>query len=185
MKSKAGDPLTLDQMVPKYHIGFRMQPGEAAVVSGRIVHMTCRLELGGHHDSRVQCDGASCAACIQVLQSLFEVADSLRPIERETFGRIGGACETRAHYASTAGPGHEVTLGLEMILRAPLGTMSDSWAWIFMQRVRTALAELGCRNRVPAESVGCRPPFPVTRRRQIDHGAAGADGIQGVSRLIA
>ncbi len=185
MKSHEKDTLTLDEAVRLYHVGFRIQLGEAAVVSGRIAQITCRLELTGHHDSRDKCENATCMACIRVLQSLFEVADILRPIERESLEKAGGACETRAHYASAAGPGHEQTLSIEMTLRSPAGTVTDSWAWIFMQRVRTGLAELGCRNRAPRESVGCRPPFRTLRRGRIQRSATSNDAMERESRLTA
>ena len=185
MKSHEKDTLTLGELVRLYHVGFRIQPGKAVVVSGRITQITCRLELSGHHDSRVKCAVAPCMACIRVLQSLFEVADALRPIEHEAVEKWGGACETRAHYASAAGPGREETLGFELILRSPIGAVTDSWAWIFMERVRTALTELGCRNRAPRESVGCRPPFRTTRRGCLQCSTTSIDAVGKESRLTA
>ncbi len=185
MKSHEKDTLTLGELVRLYHVGFRVQPGEAVVVSGRITQITCRLELSGHHDSRVKCADAPWMAGIRVLQSLFEVADALRPIERETVDNAGGACERRAHYASAAGLEREETLGFELILRSPVGAVTDSWAWIFMERVRTALAELGCRNRAPRESVGCRPPFRTARRGCVPCSTTSGDAIGRESRLTA
>ena len=185
MKSHEKDTLTLGELVRLYHVGFRIQPGEAAVVSGRIAQITCRLELTGHHDSRVKCEDARCMACSRVLQSLFEVADTLRPIERETLDKAGGACAIRAHYAPSAGPGHEETLGFEMTLRSPAGAVTDSWAWIFMQRVRTALTERSCRNRAPLGSVGCRPPFRTARRGRGQFNATSSDAMGRKTRLTA
>lgn len=120
MKPNEKDACTLGEMVRLYHVGFRMQPGEAVAVSGRTTQITCRLELSGHHDSRFKCGDAPCHACIQVLQSLFEVADILRPIGHETLDGTGSGCTTQARYASAAGPGHEETLGLDMTIRQPL-----------------------------------------------------------------
>ncbi len=168
MKSKDRQILTLNEMVSRYGVDFSIEPGAAAAVSGRIAQMTCRLELNGRHRNRDKCNGASCPACIQVLQSLFEIADALRSVERETLSRLGGACETRAHYASASGTCHKVTLGFELTLRPPLQATSDSWAWIFIERVRTALVDLGCRNLAPAEPVGCRPRFPVPRAERLE-----------------
>lgn len=185
MKSHEKDTLELGELVRLYHVGFRIQPGKAVVASGRITQITCRLELSGHHDSHVKCADAPCMACIRVFQSLFEVTDTLRPIERETLENAGGACETRAHYASATEPGHEETLGLEMTLRCPVGAVTDSWAWIFMQRVRTALMELGCLNRAPRESVGCRPPFRTLRRARIQRSATSSDAMERELRLTA
>lgn len=168
VKSEDRQILALNEMVSRYHVEFRIQPGAAAAVSGRIAQMTCRLELNGHHRNRVKSNGASCLACIQVLESLFEVADVLRSVERETQSRFGGACETRAHYASASGSCHKVTLGFELMLRPPLHATSDCWAWVFISRVRTALVNLGCRNLAPAEPVGCRPHFPVSPAERLE-----------------
>ncbi len=187
MNSHEKDTRTIGELVRLYQVGFRLQPGEAVIVSGRRTQFTCRQELSGHQDRRIQCGNAPCVTCIQVLQALFEVADILRPIERGTFERAGIACETSARYASAAGPGHEETLGFEMTLRHPLGAMADRWAWIFMQIVRTALRELGCRDRDPAEPVGCRPPFRTVRRgfTQCDATSTSMDAMDRESRLIA
>lgn len=185
MNSHEKDTRRIGELVRLYHVGFRLQSGEAAIVSGRRAQMTCRLELSGHHDRRGQCGNAPCASCIQLLQVLFEVAETLRPIEREILERAGIACETRARYASAAGPGHEETLGVEMTLRHPLGSMADSWAWIFMRHVRTALTELGCRNRAPAEPVGCRPPFRTVRRGCTQGSVTSTDDVDSESRLTA
>jgi hypothetical protein len=175
MKSSEKHLLPLGEAVPKYHIAFRMQPGVATVVSGRIAHMIFRLELSGRHDHSVRSDRGSCPDCIYVLQSLFDVTDTLRSAERATLNRVGGACEVGAHYASTTGPRHEVTLGLEMKVRPPLAATSDSWAWIFTQSIRGALKELGCRSRAFSEPVGCRLVYPSERRGQVLHGGAIAD----------
>ena len=185
MKSRQKNSLTLCELVPKFHVGFRIQPGEAAVVSGRTAQMTYRLRLCGRHDGRDKYDGGSCPACIQVLQTMFEIVDALRPIEREAVARTGRACETHAHYASVCGPGHEVTLGLKMVFKSLDAAESAGWTWNFAQSVRVALAKLGCRNLAPAEPVGCRPPFPAARRRQLRSDAVGGDAAEGTSRLIA
>lgn len=185
MKSRQKNSLTLCELIPKFHIGFRIQPGEAAVVSGRTAQMTYRLRLSGRHDGPDKYDGASCPACIQVLRTMFEIADALRPIEREAVARTGRACETHAYYASVCGPGHEVTLGLKMMFKSLDAAESASWTWNFAQSVRVALANLGCRNLAHAEPVGCRPPFPAARRRQLRSSAVGGDAAEGTSRLIA
>ena len=175
MKSSEKHLLPLGETVPKYHIAFRLEPCIATAVSGRIVHMIFRLELSGRHDHALRSDRGSCPACILVLRSLFDVTDTLRSVERATLDRVGGACELGAHYASTAGPRHEVTLGLEMKVRPPLGATSDSWAWIFMQSIRDALRELGCRSRALLEPVGCRPVYPSKLSGQVLHGEVSAD----------
>lgn len=175
MKSSEKHLLPLGETVPKYHITFRIRPGVATDVSGRIVYMIFRLELNGRHDHFLRSDRGSCPACIHVLQSLFDVTDTLRSVERATLDRVGGACEIGAHYASTAGPRHEVTLGIEMKVRPPLGATSGSWAWIFMQSIRDALRELGCRSRALLEPVGCRLVYPSERSGQVLHGDASAD----------
>ena len=185
MSAHKEDVRTPGELVRLYHVGFRLQPGEAVVSSGRRVQLTCRLKLSGHHDHCIQCGNAPCETCIRVMQALFEVAETLRPIERETLERAGIACETQARYASAAGSGHEETLGFEMTLRHPLGAMAESWAWIFMQRVRTALTELGCRNRAPAEPVGCRPPFRTVRRGCTQCNVTSTDAMDRESRLTA
>ncbi len=175
MKSSEKHLLPLGETVPKYHIAFRIKPDVATVISERIVHMIFRVELSGRHDHSVRSDRDSCPDCIHVLQGLFDVTDTLRSVERAALDRVGGACEIGAHYASTAGPRHEVTLGLEMKVRPPLGATSDSWAWIFMQSIRDALRELGCRSRACAEPVGCRLVYPFERKRKVHHGEASAD----------
>lgn len=175
MKSSEKQLLPLGETVPRYHIAFLIKPGVATVVSGRIEHMIFRLELSGRHDHSVTSDRGSCPACIHVLQSLFDVTDTLRSVERAALDRVGGACEIGAHYASTAGPRHEVTLGLEMKVRPPQGAASDSWAWIFMQSIRDALRELGCRSRAFSEPVGCRLVYPSERSGQVLHDDASAD----------
>jgi len=167
LKSEDRQILTLNEMVSRYHVDFRMQPDAAAAVSGRIAQIVCRLELNGHHKNRVKCDGASCRACIQVLESLFEITDALRSVEHETLSQLGGSCETRAHYASASGSCHKVTLGFELILRPPLHATSESWAWIFTERLRIALVEFGCRNLAPAEPVGCPPHLRVSRAERL------------------
>jgi hypothetical protein len=185
MKTHEKASLTMTEAVSKYHIGFRLQPGEAAVVSGRIVQMICRLELSGHHGGRIKANGARCEACIQVLESLFELLDALRSIERETLKKAGGACETRGHFASTAAPGHKVILGLQMVLRPPLKTASDSWAWIFLQRMRLALTELGCEDRAEAEPLGCRRPLSYIQRAPIGRDTTVSEEVDKESCLIA
>ncbi len=185
MKSRQKNSLTLCELVPKFHVGFRIQPGEAAVVSGRTAQMTYRLRLSGRHNGHDKFDGASCPACIQVLQTMFEIVDTLRPIEREAVARTGCACERHAHYASVCGPGHEVIFGLKMVFKSLDAAESAGGTWNFAQSVRVALANLGCRNLAPAEPVGCRPPFPAARRRQLRSGAVGGDAAEGTSRLIA
>ena len=175
MKSSEKHLLPLGETVPKYHIAFRLEPCIATAVSGRIVHMIFRLELSGRHDHALRSDRGSCPACILVLRSLFDVTDTLRSVERATLDRVGGACEIGAYYASTAGPRHGVTLGLEMKVRPPFGATSDSWAWIFMQSIRDALRELGCRSRALLEPVGCRPAYPSKLSGQVLHGEVSAD----------
>ena len=164
MKSHEMDARTIGELVRQYHVGFRLQPGRAVMSSGRRAGLTCRLELSGHHNHRNQCGDAPCASCIQLRKVLLTIAKTLRPIESEIFEKAGIVCETRACQACAEGLGHEKTLGVEMSLRHPLASMADSWAWIFMRRVRTALAELGCSNRAPAERLGCRPLFRAGRR---------------------
>ncbi len=185
MKSRQKNSLTLCELVSKFHVGFRIQPGEAAVVSGRTAQMIYRLRLTGRHDGRDKHEGTSCPTCIQVLQTMFEIIDALRPIEREAVARTGGVCETHAHYASVCGPGHEATLGLKMVFKSLDAAESADWTWNFAQSVRVALAKLGCRNLAPAEPVGCRPPFPAARRGQMHNDAVGGDAAGSTSRWIA
>ncbi len=185
MKPQEKDTRSLGELVRLYHVGFRMQPGEAVAISGRKTQMTCRLELTGHHDSRIECGDARCMACIQVLEVLFEVADTLRTVEHETLDGTGSDCTTHGRYASAMGPGHEETFGLDMTIRQPRGAVAGNWAWIFIESVRRALMELGCQNRAPAEPVGCRPPFRIGRRESIQPGATSVDAVDTESRLIA
>ena len=185
MKAHQENGLTLGESVHLYHVSFRIQPGQAVVVSGRIVQITCRLEVTGHRDDRAKCADAPCMACIHVSQSLFEVADNLRPSERETLEKAGGACERRAHYAFAVEPGHEETLGFELMLRPPARTATGSWVWIFIERFRAGLTELGGRNRAPRESVGCRPPFRTAGRGCIQSSTTSSDAIGRESRSTA
>lgn len=185
MKSCEKDTRSISKVIRLYDVGFRLQPGEAAIVSGRRAQMTCRLELSGHHDHRVQSGNTPCANCVQLLQVLVDVAATLRPIEHEILERAGIVCETHLSYASVSGPGHEEILGVEMTLRHPIASMADSWVWIFMRHVRAALAELGCRNRAPAEPLGCRPPIRNVRRGRAQGNMTSADDVAKVSRLTA
>ncbi|MBS1805554.1 MAG: hypothetical protein JST28_19495 [Acidobacteria bacterium] len=185
MKSPEKNLSTLDELVSKYRVGFRIQPGEAADGSAMIAQVTCHLQLSGQHDSQFQCGGTSCDACIRVLLGLLDVVGRLNTIECETPERAGGACETRAHYASVSGPGHEVTLGVEMILRSPKGAFTNGWAWIFMQRIRADLTNMGCRNLAHGESVDCKTSFPAARYGRNSYVEATSDAMERTSRLIA
>lgn len=150
MKSHPIVPLSAAEMVGMYQVGFRIQPTVTTGVSGQNMHVTCRLELIGRH-AGVTGNDKPCSECIHGLESLFEISDLLRLIERETFEKVGGTCKIRAHYASAAG--HEVRLGFEMTFQHRAGALAGDWSWIFLQRVRTVLTELGCRNCTSAKKV--------------------------------
>ncbi len=169
MKSCQNVPAAAE-MVERYHVGFRIQPPVAANVSGQNLHMTCRLELFGRH-AGVTGGDKPCSECIHVLESLFEISDRLRLIERETFEKVGGTCQTRAHYASTAG--HEVRLGFEMTFQHPARAMAGGWSWIFLQRVRAMLTELGCRN--------CTPPEKVAGQHNLEASSQEREGCKAAS----
>lgn len=174
MKSNRDLPHSLTQTVAMYHVGFRMRPADAEIVSKNMVQMTCRLELIWHHEDCVRTSDRPCLKCTHVLEGLFEVLDALRPIEGETLAKAGGTCRSRARFASAGGPEHEVKLGIEMALQHPVATVAGAWTWIFMQRVRTALTRLGCQDCGSAELQEATPYPRVGRCEETRHVPAAA-----------
>lgn len=183
MKDQVNTPLAVGELVNKYHVGFHLRPTVASVVQEQIVQMICHLELRGHHKGAARRCDARCQACIQVLEALFEVAWTLRTIEREMSEKVGGICTTRLHYASTAESEHQVRLGIEMTLRQPMTGAAGGWTWIFLQRVRATLSELGCGNCSLAAPA--RGKLGLEHRRAADAKSTPLDSQRRESRMIA
>ncbi len=152
MRSQIAGSRPLRDLVRTYRAGFAIQSSDVEI-RGRVVQVTFHLELSGYHDGR--CDDAFCLSCNHVLRVLFEVADALRPIERDAFKRAG--YEKRAHYASGRGPHREVALGLDLTVRRRFPRATGGWGWAFVERIRATLMELGCRDRAAEEFRDCRP----------------------------
>lgn len=178
MKLEQTVPLRAAETVAKYHIGYCFRPGRtAAIVSSRSVHFACGLELIRRHHDHAKTGNWPCLNCTRVLESLFTIADVLRSVERETVKQVGGICRTHAHYASTGESGHEVMLGIEMMIDYPEQTAAENRARIFVQRLVNALAELGSHNCDNAELAENNPEFQlVERERNKFHEACTATG---------
>lgn len=153
---------TLRDLIRTYQVSFTIQSSDVAIC-GRVAQATFHLKLRGYHDGK--CGGAFCLGCNHVLRVLFEVADTLRPFEREAFKRAGYVYEKGAGCASGRGRDHrEVVLGLRLTVRRAFAQASGGWGWQFMERISSALTKLGCHDRstemVP-ESRLCLGPVKV------------------------
>lgn len=150
MTQETIDRIGLRNLIRLYRVGFWVRR-DRTDIDGRVVEVTFQLELRGTHG---HCHGTRagrpCPSCIRVLTALFEIADALLPIERDSANRIGHNYEKRMQYSRSRNPQQGVALGCEMRTRRPFEQANDGWALEFLEEVRRCLLEQGCRQVEPS-----------------------------------
>jgi hypothetical protein len=170
MGSQITDSRSLRDLVHAYRIGYTIQSSDVDI-RGRVAQVTFHLELSGYHDGR--CDDAFCLSCNHALRVLFEIADALRPIERDAFERAGYGYAKRAHVPSGRERYREVALGLDLTIRRKFPQARGGWGWGIVERIRAALTELGCEDRAAEEFQGCpqsagaSSPIPTLNKESV------------------
>jgi hypothetical protein len=152
MTRKTVDANGLRKLVRLYRVAFWVRPDKVDI-DGRIVEVTFQLELRGTHDDCRANSDIPCRGCIRVLTALFEIADTLLPIERETVKRMFRNYEKCMHYSRGCSAQGGVALIFEIKTRRPFEQANDGWAMMLLQEIGQRLLEHGCHQvEPPAEA---------------------------------
>ena len=152
MKRETIDGNGLRNLIRLYHVEFWVRP-DRTDIQGRTVEVTFQLELSGTHGHCRGKAGVPCRGCIQLLSALFEIADAMLPIERDSANRSGSNYEKRMHYSGGCNAKRGVALAFEIKTRRPFEQANDGWAMEFLQEVRRFLLNHGCQQvELPSET---------------------------------
>lgn len=143
MKRETIDGSGLKDLIRLYHVEFWVKP-DRTDIQGRTVEVTFQLELSGTHGDCKKNGGVPCRSCMRVLTALFEIADALLTIARDSARRSGRNYEKRMNYSRGCNPQRGVALVFEIKTRRPFEQANDGWAMEFLQEVRRFLLDQGC-----------------------------------------
>lgn len=134
----------LRQLVEKYHVGFRLVIDDVTQldVDGGMVELAYRLDLHGDPDYTQRL--VPCRSCVPVLRAIFDIADALTTVERQTLRDTNRHYERRMRYSRRNPRCEEVDVGFEVKIRLPLKQAPDGWGRDVLQQIRSILLALGC-----------------------------------------
>lgn len=139
-----------------YNVGFQIAP-DRVEIRGHVVEVTFEVELSGSHVGHRADGNAQCPACMRVLNTLFEIADALRPLERAALGRPDQTCERYVRYSRASHEPYRVSLSVVVRTRRSFEQANDGWALEFWRDVARLLSDYGCRERHAATEAGTTP----------------------------
>ena len=152
MKRETIDGNGLRNLIRLYHVEFWVRP-DRTDIQGRTVEVTFQLELSATHGGCSGNGGVPCRTCIHVLKALFEIADALLTIARDSARRNGRNYEKRMNCSRGCNPQGGVALAFEVKTRRPFEQANDGWAMEFLQEVRRFLLDHGCQQvELPPET---------------------------------